>query len=452
LHSKNPLPKKNAYKDAKKLREIISEDKINDLAKRSGWMERERKFTGMALVKAMVFMSNGHYQISLRERCCDLLRYGVTISKQALDKRLNEKASVFIKSVLEQVLTLKLSGGSLSVPGLLKNFKALKIIDATSFQLPENLADHYVGFGGGASKSGIKNHYRVDITNGDQMDVELTDGISTDTGTTLMRAEADDLLLFDLGYFSVNTLRGITADKAWYVSRIRYNTQVWLKTPDGFTLLDWQEQINKMYVGQLQELQVYLGKDKKVKSRLVVEKVPRQLAHQKRRKLKTDTINKRKKISKGRLEFCALNAFVTNTTKEQLPAHDLRAVYSLRWQIEIYFKTWKSYMNIDKIERMNIHRFNCTHYASLIYIILSCKLFLFFKQSTWKKQHKELSELKAMKLLTKHRNLLWEILYLPTQRARDRLQTLRDMLNTHCIKERKKGTLTPYQTIELCLS
>ena len=208
------------------------------------------------------------------------------------------------------------------------------------------------------------------------------DGRSPDPCTSLIKANVGDLMLFDLGYFDLKLLQEIALNKAWYVSRINYNTQVWLKTPDGFQRLNWQEQIKKMHVEQIDEIAVYLGMDKKVKTRLIIEKVPDDIANQKRRKLKTDKVNKRKVLSKGRLAFCDVNAFLTNTTKEQLSKDHVRAIYGVRWQIEIYFKTWKSYMNIDKIEKINIHRFNCTHYASLIYIILSSKLFLFFKQST----------------------------------------------------------------------
>ena len=167
MHSKNPLQKKDVHKDAKKVRELISEEQINALAKSSGWQERERKFTGMDLLKVMVFIGQSNYQLSLRERCSYLLSWGVKISKQALDKRLNKKAVIFIQSILEAVLKLKLMEGSQF--DFLKDFGSVKIIDATSFQLPAELGDHYRGFGGGASKSGIKTHYQVEISNGDAM-------------------------------------------------------------------------------------------------------------------------------------------------------------------------------------------------------------------------------------------------------------------------------------------
>ena len=131
----------------------------------------------------------------------------------------------------------------------LKDFGSVKIIDATSFQLPAELGDHYRGFGGGASKSGIKTHYQVEISNGDAMALEMVDGRSPDPCTTLIKANVGDLMLFDLGYFDLKLLQEIALNKAWYVSRINYNTQVWLKTPDGFQRLNWQEQIKKMHVG-----------------------------------------------------------------------------------------------------------------------------------------------------------------------------------------------------------
>ncbi|MEM9687352.1 MAG: IS4 family transposase, partial [Bacteroidota bacterium] len=291
-----PTSKKDVHKDAKKLRALISEDTINTLAKSSGWLNRERKFTGMALLKAMVFISNGHYQLSLRERCCELLNYGVKLSKQALDKRLNDKASVFIKSVLEQVLHLKLIEGSRVK--LLSGFSGINIIDATSFQLPEHLSHHYKGPGGGASKSAVKPHYCLSITGqGHQMGLAVVDGVGPDTGSGLVNVQKGELLLFDLGYFSFSNLERIACSKGYYLSRIKYSTQVWIKTTQGFKPLDWQKHMARMQGGQIEALQVYLGDEKKVKTRLIIEKIPDQIAAEKRRNLKTSMSHKSKSCS-----------------------------------------------------------------------------------------------------------------------------------------------------------
>ena len=92
-----------------------------------------------------------------------------------------------------------------------------------------------------------------------------------------------------------------------------------------------------MKTGQTVELQVYLGQKSKVPVRMILERVPDEVAAEKKRKLKTDKQNKRKGISKGRLAFCAVNAFITNTDNSLLPNALIRSIYSLRWQIEIMF-------------------------------------------------------------------------------------------------------------------
>ena len=207
-----------------------------------------------------------------------------------------------------------------------------------------------------------------------------------------------------------------------------------------------------MQEGQIEELTVYIGSEKEIECRLIIEKVPRQLADEKRRKLKTDKVNKRKSLSKGRLAFCDLNVFITNASSDQIPRQNVRVLYGLRWQIEIYFKTWKSFMNIDKSRNMNVHRFNCTHYGVLIYIILTTKLFFYFKHQQWNQHQIELSELKAMKLLSKRKDMIWELLFAPVRSAHRALNALTQNMLTNCIKERRLKIPTPYETINYTLS
>jgi len=391
-----------------------------------------------------------NYQRSLTEMCQDLLEQDVVMGKQALDERLNEKAGRFFKQLLEEVLKLKLIEHN--VPSIFKSFPRIKVTDATTFQLPNNLSDSYKGFGGGATDAGIKTHYQVDILTGQHMAVEVVDAASSDTSADLMIADKGSLQLFDLGYYSLPVLEEIDNAGSFYLCRLKYNTLVWIRTEDGFARLDWSEQINKMQEGQLQELQVYLGADRKVQCRMIIEKVPDKIAGEKRRKLKTDKVNKRKSLSKGRLHFCALNVFITNATGEQIAKEHARELYRLRWQIEIYFKTWKSYMNIDKIERMNVDRFNCTHYGSLVFIVLTSKLFFFFKHKYWKAYQVELSELKAFKMIAKRKQMIWNILFGTLKTAHSDLTRLADNLLANCIKERKANKLRPYESMSYVLT
>ncbi|MDZ7743416.1 MAG: hypothetical protein U5Q03_17180 [Bacteroidota bacterium] len=62
---------------------------------------------------------------------------------------------------------------------------------------------------------------------------------------------------------------------------------------------------------------------------MILERVPDEVAAEKRRKLKTDKQNKRKNISKERLAFCDVNAYITNADQDVLPTELIRSVYLL---------------------------------------------------------------------------------------------------------------------------
>ena len=159
--------------------------------------------------------------------------------------------------------------------------------------------------------------------------------------------------------------------------------------------------------------------------------------------MKTDKQNKRKGITKERLAFCDVNAYITNTTEEQLPNKLIRLFYSLRWQIEIIFKVWKSIFKIDKVKKMKVERFECFHYANLITIVISTNLFKYFKQYVYHKRKTEISELKTFKVI---KAMLFDI-----QKALDKdiseLNNIFDktciIIDKFCIKEQKKNKLKP---------
>ncbi len=47
------------------------------------------------------------------------------------------------------------------------------------------------------------------------------------------------------------------------------------------------------------------------------------------------------------------NLFITNVSANILPFEVIRKTYYLRWQIELVFKTWKSFFKIDRIKKVS---------------------------------------------------------------------------------------------------
>jgi len=70
--------------------------------------------------------------------------FGITVNKQSLDERFNEKCICFVKSVLKEVLRKQFS--NLYSIEFLPDFSRIRIRDSAKFMLPSNLEEHYICF------------------------------------------------------------------------------------------------------------------------------------------------------------------------------------------------------------------------------------------------------------------------------------------------------------------
>ena len=377
---------------------------------------------------------------SLEDLCRELQKEGIEIRKQSLQERFNEPAANFMKKMVEHALSKKIG---LNREKIACKFGRIVINDSTVFQLPEEYSYRYKGCGGGASKAGIKNQYCFDLLAQEIIDITVQQGTVPDCKYPLQDLRKNDLRLEDLGYFKVDRLRTVQEEEAFFLSRLKFGVNIYILEKGKYKQVDLLKVIGKMKAGAIKSIQVYLGEKENFSTRLVLEKVPEQLANEKRRKLKTDKQNKRKAISKERLIFCDVNAFVTNCNEEQLPNHLLRQCYSLRWQIEIMFKSWKSFFKIDKVKQMKIERFECFHYGCLMLIIASTHLLRYFKQWYLKKHKEEISELKFFKLIASMKQEIKEVIKKQKREISDLLDHLAAIIERTCVKEQKKNKLKP---------
>jgi hypothetical protein len=75
-------------------------------------------------------------------------------------------------------------------------------------------------------------------------------------------------------------------------------------------------------------------------------------------------------VSKRFKTRAALNLFITNIPKAWLETSQIKKTYSLRWQVELTFKMWKSQAGINKVKAMKIERFQCQLLARFLWILL----------------------------------------------------------------------------------
>ncbi|UZR96746.1 IS4 family transposase [Chondrinema litorale] len=234
----------------------------------------------------------------------------------------------------------------------------------------------------------------------------LTDGASNDTAywdSGQFQIAQGGLVLFDLGYWRGRQLGYIAEQGAYFLSRYRANISLYKQVvqQDKHEKIDLIQLLDR--VSDIEEHQLWIGQEK-IGIRLIVEPVPEQVRKARHTRLKRESCKKgRKSNTDLRKKMCGYNLWVTNAPATILPKEKTREYYRLRWQIELMFKIWKSLLKIDKIERMNIFRFECYLYGTLIAIMFSTEIFSFLQASLLHQTEKslELSEWKAIKIIKK---------------------------------------------------
>jgi Transposase DDE domain len=207
---------------------------LQTLANETGMVRRKRKCRAQDLVSLCVFLSQTIGTESLISLCAKLSRTtGVCLSAQGLNERFNERTVQFLKRLFLHVFQKRMFPVTTS---LVSHFTRIRILDSTSFQLPSSYANTYKGHGGGGSEAGVKIQLEYELISGEFLETQVGSAVSNDCRYGQGRTptlEPGDLSLRDLGYFSMDDLENISEQQAFYVSRIRWNTQVYQKGKDG---------------------------------------------------------------------------------------------------------------------------------------------------------------------------------------------------------------------------
>ncbi|PUF89316.1 transposase [Geobacillus sp. LYN3] len=147
---------------------------------------------------------------------------------------------------------------------------------------------------------------------------------------------------------------------------------------------------------------------------------------------------KGKALSRQTLEQKKYHILLTNLPQESFDAQQVYELYSLRWQVELLFKGWKSLFDLDRVKKMKKERFECHLYGTLIAILVTQTL-LFQARRYWhQREGIEISEWKALNILQSY----WHRFLLHPQAMETALPSLLSLLRKHARKDRRKGEET----------
>lgn len=268
---------------------------------------------------------------------------GRTISGQGLWKRVARPEIVtYIRALLHRSFAQKY--GSFMDSALFCHFDNVYVQDATHFSLPSCLSDV---FPGSYSKRGdtacAKIQAIFNFKKGRFSDFALDsfrDNDQKDAYRFLGTLMKGDLIIRDLGYFVLDVFDRIDKGQAYFLSRFKYNILVHdAVTGEGLKLDACLKDKREL------DIEVHLGREKRVKCRFVAIPLSDGIANERRRKAKRNR-NKKSNHSKEYLNLLGYSIYITNVPKEVWTAPNIVQAYKARWYIEILFKSWKGNLRI----------------------------------------------------------------------------------------------------------
>ena len=353
--------------------QIFNTNTLDLLAKSTGFIKRKGEITAFAFVYIISFGHFGNGEIALTYLVAGLSKhFAIFVTPQALSKRINSSSAPnFLKTVLERLLGAQIEKGLKNqMSKCFSMFDGVYIQDSTQVALNEHLSDDFEGQGGGASKSALKIDFVYDITNYIVSSIKMTSATvndQTNCKEILKCIKSKSLVIRDLGYFTIDCLKKIQKKGCYYLSRLTISANVYLDK-DGIVPLDLVKYF-KMHLNENNDtlnVKVYVGKEERMETRLIVQKVPASVAAKRARRHKNE---RKKEPSPFYTEWCKYSIFITNIPESMFSTNLIIALYKIRWQIEIVFKSLKTNVEIDYMKGTNKNRIKSLVYGRLITLV-----------------------------------------------------------------------------------
>jgi len=310
---------------------------IAELAgKASGVIQRERKFTAIALAKtfALGFLQNP--KASDEDLAQTAAQCGVQVTPQAIDQRHTPALVNFLETLFREAVQVVLGDDQALAP-ILERFTNVIVLDSSTITLPAEMKDRFAGCGGscGSGEAALKLQTELDLRSGALSHVEIESGRSPDNASCRNNARhgPGSLRIADLGYFNMTVFATMASEDEYFLSRLHFGVIVGLPGEPAVELMSWLAEQGQGVVDR----PIWLSQKQSLPCRLIAWRLPAEQANRCRQKLRKNTLRKcGQEPTAERLAWCDWTILVTNVPAEMLTPSEVTILYRARWQVEVY--------------------------------------------------------------------------------------------------------------------
>ena len=421
------------------------------LAREVKWLIRQGKIDAFEFVAGLVFGQMSSLELSLRAQASSCTE---PVKREAVHQRYNAQAVELFSRLFKECLNRSLSQSSAPwFQAVAAQFAAIQIVDSSSFDCPESLAEIYPGCGGEASAANCKVLLRYEYLRSQFAPVALLGGKRSDSGLAGQLPElvkANELLLIDKGFFKGLVLRQIHQAGGYFLMPWPRSVSQGIEQPDGTRQeLHLAEQLRQCSAARFSLPQVFLGKGAEaLVVRLAAFRLSEESAARHRAALREAQRKQGRTPTAEALELAGWLILITNAPVEKLPTEAMSSLYRVRWQIELVFKQCKSVLRLNvTLARTNPFRVQCEIWARLIAAVVIFAWHAHLQAACWAQNQREISFAQVARTFQQHAILLASALIEGGQRLHNELWKLWRTLLYTTIKGRQRSRKTTYETL-----
>jgi hypothetical protein len=293
------------------------------------------------------------------------------MSRQSMHERIGPASTAFLMAVLSDLTKQRFAPAAKALEG--GTVRRMLIEDASGQVMPKSNAKEFPAHGNHhGPTAGVKVDLAYDLFSSQVVFHSLHP--ATEQDKTIGKDLVDllppgDLVLRDMGYFSIGEFKIIEIAGAWWLSRLPLNVRVLLEEdiPAEVTLRGSKQDII--------DLPCKVGEEGKAR-RFVALRACREVAAARRKeRRKKAKESGRVPCSKG-LVRDGWHLMLTSLPPDLADARKLATIYRARWAVEIQFRAWKQSLNMGEAlkRKSGTHHIHAIVLAAMIAHQLGMKM------------------------------------------------------------------------------
>ena len=348
------------------MQHLIPTERLNELARESGFIQRQRKLGAKELFWTLVLgFGTGEERTIAGLRRALIRVTGRGIARSSFYERFTPALVRFLCLVLSEVMAKSVEESRGRLQGALKRFQDVLLADSTVIRLHRWLRKEYPGSRTTHSPAAAKLYLVMGVKAKGPSTVKIKPQKTHDRRLLQIGPWVRGrLLLLDLGFYHFALFANIVRYQGFFLSRLKENAN-----PRIVEVVSQHRGRAIDLVGK--RLSEVRGRLKRKTLDVLVEVKFQRRAYAGWRSWDRLTV---RMVGVLNLETNRYHFYLTNLPTEEWSAEEVAKLYGLRWEIELVFRELKGSYRMDQIPSRKKEVVEALIYASLLTLFVSRQL------------------------------------------------------------------------------